>query len=183
MARLPAQVKSRQFVRGRLVRLATRPALPCPARRYAAFYLQTDSVMLLRSITSGCEGWVAWTGLRSVIREKCDIFIKEVRTRQQASGYISARLPNFQMADRTSPLRSSLKISRRSPTGGRQLARGLRRCPKHLTCSRPTALRQSCPASSISSSSSSSTLRVSDFGAVICSMTMSPGKPGQRQCP
>lgn len=54
---------------------------PCPDWRYAAFYLQTNSVVLLRSITSGCEGWVARTGLHSVIKEKCDIFIREARTR------------------------------------------------------------------------------------------------------
>lgn len=80
-----------------------RSALPCPAWRYAAFYLQTNGVVLPRSITSGCEGWVAWTGLRSVIKEKCDIFIKEVRTRQRASGYNSVRLPNSQTDDFTSP--------------------------------------------------------------------------------
>lgn len=33
---------------------------------------------------SGCEGWVA-TSLWSVIKEKCDIFIKEVCARQQAN--------------------------------------------------------------------------------------------------
>lgn len=160
------------------------PALPCPARRYAAFYLQTNSVTLLRSITSGCQGWVACTGLRSVIKEKCDIFIKEVRTRQLASGYISVRLPNFQPGDYTSPLYLSLKASRRNPTGGRQLRRGARCCPIRLACSRLTALRKTSHAHSINSSHSYgfSPFKVSDSGVVICSTTMSPGKPGQRQC-
>lgn len=99
-------LKAGQFVRGRLVGPATRPALPFPALPgvMPLFYLQTNSVVLLRSITSGCEGWVAWTGLRSVIKEKCDIFIKEVRTRQRASGYISVRLSNFQTGDHTSSI-------------------------------------------------------------------------------
>lgn len=107
-------------------------ALPCPARRYAAFYLQTNSVVLLRSITSGCEGLAAWTGLRSVIKEKCDIFIKEVRTRHWASGYISVRLTNFQTGDYTLRLHSFLlqfESIKKEPNWGL-------RCPKRLACSK-----------------------------------------------